>query len=188
MPAAGEITQLLRAWRDGDATAREALFPLVYDELRRLAQYHFGRERCDHTLQPTAVVSELYLKLVGQKRVNWSDRREFFAISSHWIRRILVDHARKQKASKRGGGEPRIVFEEEMGGGPGQDLDLVALDDALSALATRDPRGSRVVELHVFTGLTFEEIAEILGVGRATVLRDWKHARLWLRREIEGGG
>ncbi len=184
MPARDhEITQLLQAWNDGDIRARDQLIPLVFDDLRRIAQQHFERELPGHTLQPTALVNELYVKLQGQRRVQWRNRKEFYAISARMIRRILVDYARKRRAAKRGDGGPKVSFDEAFGISI-EEPQLLALDDALKDLEKVDPRGSRVVELHVFAGLKFEEIAELLSVARSTVLRDWKHSKLWLRRHL----
>lgn len=180
-----EISELLCAWSDGDLDARERLLPLVYDELRAIAGHQFGMEPAGHTLQPTAVVNELYLRLAAQKRVQWRHRRQFFGVASKLIRRILVDHARKRRAARRGHGIPRVSFDEALGVAELDDTMLLGLDEALEGLARADPRGAQVVELHAFGGLTFEEIAEVLRVGRATVLRDWKHARLWLRRYLK---
>ena len=183
-----DISRLLSSWSDGDAAARDALIPLVFDELRGIAQRQYQMERSDHTLQPTAIVNELYMRLAAQKRVQWRHRREFFAVAARLIRRILVDHARRRRASKRGDGEPKIVFDEALGLPVMEDPMLLALDHALRSLAGVDARGARIVELHAFTGLTFEEIAEVVEVSRATVMRDWKHARLWLRRALLDDG
>ncbi len=178
-----DITQLLQAWNDGDIQARDQLIPLVFDDLRRIAQQHFDRQNAANTLQPTALVSELYVKLQGQRRVQWRNRKEFYAISARMIRRILVDYARKRRAAKRGDGGPKISFDEAFGISI-EEPELLALDDALKDLESIDPRGSRVVELHAFAGLRFDEIAEVLSIARSTALRDWKHARLWLRRHL----
>ncbi len=178
-----DVSRLLQAWNDGDTEARDQLMPLVFDDLREIAQRHYRREGSGHTLQPTALVNELYMKLKGQRGVQWRSRREFFAVSANMIRRILVDHARKRQAVKRGEEAPKISFDEAFGLTMKEPM-LIALDDALKALEQVDPRGSRVVELHAFGGLRFEEIAETLEVARSTVFRDWKHAKLWLRREL----
>jgi len=183
-----DISQFLQAWADGDPEARDRLMPLVFDELRAIARHHFQLERPGHTLQPTAVVNELYLRLAAQRKVQWRHRREFFAVAARLIRRILVDHARKRQAGRRGEGVIPVSFEETLALPELEDPALLALDDALEALAREDPRAAEVVELHAFGGLTFEEIAASLGAGRATVLRDWKHARLWLRRQLASGG
>ena len=182
----GEITRLLRAWSEGDEGARDQVIPLVFDELRKIARHQFQLEKPGHTLEPTAVVNELYVKLASQRNVQFQNRREFFAISAELIRRILVDHARRRRAQKRGSGEPRISIQEELGLDIAieKDPDLIALDDALKDLAALEPRGSRIVELDVFGGLTFDEVADHLAVSRATVMRDWKHAKLWLKRQV----
>ncbi len=178
-----DISDLLRAWNDGETGARDRLMPLVFDQLREIARQHYERESPGHTLQPTALVNELYMKLGRQRNVQWHNRKEFFAIAAKMIRRILVDHARRRRAAKRGDGGPKISFDEALGLTVEEPI-LIALDDALKDLEKIDPRGSRVVELHAFSGLKFVEIAEVLGVARSTVLRDWKHARLWLRRQL----
>ena len=180
-----EVTELLQAWNNGNSVARDQLFPLVFDDLRAMARRHHSREDSDHTLQPTAIVNELYLKLVRQRQVSWADRRGFFAVASELMRRILVDHARKRLAARRGGDAPRFVFSDALGLHAVQDEVLMTLDEGLEELAEEDPRGRRVVQLHVFGGLTFDEIAQVLGVTRRTVMRDWKHARLWLRRYLK---
>ncbi|MEM8993463.1 MAG: ECF-type sigma factor [Acidobacteriota bacterium] len=184
MPVDSDISRLLTSWTDGDADARDQLMPLVFDELRTIAKRQYKNERDDHTLQPTAIVNELYMRLAAQKKVQWRHRREFFSVAARLVRRILVDHARKRTASKRGDGEPRVVFDEALGLPALEDPMLVALDESLNDLAEVDGRGAKIVELHAFTGLTFDEIAGLLDVSRATVMRDWKHARLWLRRAL----
>ncbi len=181
----GEITRLLRDWDGGDPGARDRLMPLLFHDLRELARQQHEREKVDHTLQPTALVSELYLKLSLKRSIRCRNRQEFFGIAAKLIRRILVDHARKRQAAKRGDDKPKVSFDESLGLTV-EDPILVALDDALKDLEQVDPRGSRVVELHAFGGLKFDEIAEVLGVARSTVLRDWKHARLWLRHHLRG--
>ena len=179
-----DVTRLLQAWSGGDAEARDQLIPLVFDELRRIASFQLDRENAGHTLQPTALVHELYLKLVDQRSVRWKSRSDFFAIAATLIRRILVDHARKRRAAKRGSDGVKIAFDEALGLPEVQDPSILALDEALQALEKVDPRGSRVVELHAFAGLQHEEIAEVLSISRSTVIRDWNHAKLWLRREL----
>ena len=179
-----EISRLLQAWNEGNGDARDRLMPLVFDELYAIARRQYEREKPGHTLQPTAIVSELYLKLARQHRVQWQNRQEFFAIAAKLVRRILVDHARRRQAAKRGGSHPKVSFDEALGVPALDDPQLLALDQALSDLEKTDPRGSHVVELHAFGGLTFEEIAQALGLARGTVFRDWKHARLWLRRQL----
>lgn len=179
-----DVTELLAEWRDGNQLAEEQLFPLVYDELRKLARSHLRRERPDHTLQPTALVNEAYLRLIDQKRVQWQSRAHFFGIASQMMRRILVDHARARKADRRGGGARNLTLEDEVTPGDTRDVDLIALDDALEALAALDPSGARVVELRYFGGLTIEETAEVLGTSASTVKREWRAARTWLFREL----
>jgi RNA polymerase sigma factor (TIGR02999 family) len=180
------ITQLLIDWGHGDHAALEKLMPLVYGELRRLATNYLRRERTGHTLQPTALVNEAYLKLVGQKNAKWQNRAQFFAISAQLMRRILVDHARRRQAGKRGGSEQQrlsITTAEELATQPA--IDLLALNEALDELAKMDPQQSRIVELKFFGGLSIGETAEVLGIGHATVEREWKSARAWLRRQLE---
>lgn len=177
-----DVSELLQAWNDGDTRARDQLMPLVFDDLKEIARQHYLREGPGHTLQPTALVNELYMKLKGQRSTRWRSRREFFGVAANMIRRILVDYARKRQAAKRESG-PKISFDETFGLMMKEPV-LIALDDALKALEQADPRGSRVVELHAFGGLRFDEIAEMLGVARSTALRDWKHAKLWLRRQL----
>jgi RNA polymerase sigma factor (TIGR02999 family) len=179
-----EISRLLQEWNRGDKGARDRLMPLVFDELHEIARRQYEKEKPGHTLQPTAIVSELYLKLVRQERVQWQNRQEFFAIAAKLVRRILVDHARRRQAAKRGSDAPKIAFDEALGVPNLDDPALIALDEALKDLEATDERGSRVVELHAFGGLTFEEIAQAMDLSRGTVFRDWKHARLWLRREL----
>ena len=183
-PDRSSVTELLRAWGQGDAQALDRLTPLVYQELRRIAGRYMARERRDHTLQATALVNEAYLRLVDAKEVSWHDRAHFFAISSQTMRRILVDFARARHSRKRDSGAKALSLEESLvvRGQPG--ADLVALDDALNALAEVDPRKSRVVELRFFGGLSVEETAEVLNVSPETVKRDWKLAKAWLLREL----
>ena len=184
MRISSEVSRLLDQWNQGDQGALAQLMPLIVDDLRRMAGKQMAIERADHTLQPTAIVNELYMRLAAQKKVQWRHRREFFAVAARFVRRILVDHARRRGASKRGDGEPRVVFDETLGLPALEDPMVIALDEALNDLAEVDERGARIVELHAFTGLTFEEISEMLELSRATVMRDWKHARLWLRRAL----
>lgn len=179
-----EISRLLSAWSDGDLGARDQLIPLVYSELRAIAKRQLHQERADHTLQPTAIVSELYLRLVRQRRVQWRHRREFYGVAAGLVRRILVDYARKRLAVRRGQAEPRVSFDEAFRVQDMKDSSILALHEALEALEQVDPRGAKVVELHAFVGFRFDEIAEVLKIGRATALRDWEHARLWLRRYL----
>lgn len=185
MPAqVNEVTRLLMEWSDGNESARERLMPLVFDELRRIARRYLDREGREHTLQPTALVHELYLKLVDRRRVHWKNRSQFFGVAAEMMRQILVDYARARLTQKRGREYVSVPLDESWGLAEKQDLELVALDDALTSLARLDGRQARIVELRFFAGLTSEEIAETLQVSTTTVKRDWRTARLWLRREI----
>ena len=180
------ITQLLVDWSKGDQKALDKLMPLVYSELRRLASNYLRRERPGHTLQPTALVNEAYLKLIDQKNARWQNRAQFFGVAAQLMRRILVDHARAHQAEKRGGSDQQrlsITSAERLVQQP--EVDLLALHEALEELATLDPQQERIVELRFFGGLSIEETAEVLGIGHATVERDWKMARAWLRRKLE---
>jgi RNA polymerase sigma-70 factor (ECF subfamily) len=180
------VTQLLIAWGGGDRAAFDALAPLVYDELRRLARRYMGGERAGHTLQATALVNEAYLKLIDINRVQWQNRAHFFAISARVMRRILVDFARSKQYQKRGGGDRAVSLDGALlVSAPGQNL--VAVDDALQALAAVDARKSQVVEMRFFGGLTVEETAEALHVSPDTVTRDWHLAKAWLKRELMPG-
>ena len=179
-------TALLLAWGRGETDAFDRLVPLVHDELRRLARRYMGRERPGHTLQATALVNEAYLRLIEVKQVRWQNRAHFFAMSARVMRRILVDSARARGNNKRGGGIRRVSFDEELMTLPEAGSDLVALDDALSALEVVLPRKSQVVELRYFGGLSIEETAEALQVSPDTVKRDWRFAKLWLLRELRG--
>ncbi len=180
------ITQLLVAWRRGQADAPEKLCPLVYPELRRLAHRYMRQEHSGHTLQTTALVNEAWLRLVAAPEVNWQNRTQFFALSAQLMRRILVDYARRHRARKRGGAAPHGRWNEALALARERRKELVALDDALCALAALDPRKSRVVELRFFGGLSVEETARALKVSPDTVMRDWKLAKAWLRRELSG--
>ncbi|RMH16365.1 MAG: sigma-70 family RNA polymerase sigma factor [Acidobacteria bacterium] len=180
-----DVTAVLRDWTDGDPEALGRLMPLVFDELRTIARRYLDRESPNHTLQPTALVNEVYLKLVGRRRVTWENRAQFFGFAAELMRRILVDHARGLRASKRGGGAPRISLEAGVDVAFRQDVDVVALDDALKDLAALDPRQAKIVELRFFTGLTNEEVAAALGISLTTVKREWRTARLWLYRELK---
>jgi RNA polymerase sigma factor (TIGR02999 family) len=182
-----EVTQLLQAWRDGEPAALDELIPLVHQELRRLARRYMFKERAGHTLQTTALVNEAYMRLVDSRRVNWRNRAHFFAISAQLMRRILTDSARARGAKKRGAGQSKVSLDEALIGPEEQGYALAALDDALTALATVDFRKSQVVELRFFGGLSAEETAEVLQVSPETVLRDWKLAKAWLKREINHG-
>jgi RNA polymerase sigma factor (TIGR02999 family) len=179
-----EVTLLLQGWRNGDRNALDALLPLVYGELRRLAHFQLQRERQDHTLQTAALVHEAYLRLIGLNPPKWESRTHFFAIAAQLMRQILVDYARRHVAVKRGGGACKLSLEEAILVPKQKDVDVLSLDDALKALAKIDPRQSRVVELRFFAGLSLEEISEALEIAPATVQRDWTAARAWLHREI----
>jgi RNA polymerase sigma factor (TIGR02999 family) len=179
-----QITQLLQSWRDGNREALDALLPLVYEELRRLAHRHLRNERAEHTLQSAALVHEAYLRLVGQDFPQWEGRTHFFAIAAQLMRQILVDYARRHRASKRGSGVCMLTLGDVDALPQGKDVDVVALNDALNSLAEIDPRQSHVVELRFFAGLSLEETSEVMGIGTATVQRDWTAARAWLHREI----
>lgn len=183
----GEVTALLQDWSGGDRKALERLVPLIYGELRRLARSYLRSERPDHTLQPTALVHEAYLRLIDQKDVVWQSRAHFFGIAAQMMRRILVDHARKRHAAKRDAAGLKIVAEADAASVSQNAPDLLALDSALDALERLDPRQARIVELRFFGGLTVEETAEVASVSPATVKREWRTARAWLRREIDGG-
>lgn len=185
-PPEQDVSTLLRAWSEGDQAALEHLTPIVYEELRRLARYYMGRERSGHSLQATALVNEAYLKLVDYKRMRWENRAHFFAVSAQLMRRILVDHARRHNL-KRGAGVQRVELEDSAVICATRDEDLVALDEAMNALAEIDPRKAQVVELRFFGGLSVEESAEVLKISPVTVMRDWSTARAWLHREISGG-
>jgi RNA polymerase sigma factor (TIGR02999 family) len=179
------INKLLLNWGQGDQAAREALIPLVYDELRRLARRHLRRERPDHTLQSAALVNEAYLRLISQDQPNWQNRAHFFGVAAQIMRHILVDHARNRAAAKRGAGAPRLSLDAEVALPQGREMDLVVLDDALNHLADLDPKQSRLVELRFFGGLSIEETSVVLGVSPATVKREWATARAWLQREMK---
>ena len=179
-----DVTRLLARWRDGDEAALAQLVPIVHEELRRLAQRQMARERQGHTLQPTALVNEAYLRLVNLKQMQWQNRVHFFSMAARLMRRILVDFARSRGYQKRGGGAKQVSFTEALEVVDGQPTDVVALDDALEALAHVDDRKSRVVELRFFGGLSVEETAEVLNVSRETVKRDWKFAKMWLLRHL----
>ena len=184
MKPQGGVTELLRAWNEGDESALEKLMPLVLGELRRLAASYLRRERANHTLQPTALVNEAYLRLVGQK-ARWQNRAQFYGVAAQLMRRVLVDHARVHQARKRGGSDrQRLSLADVDRASDKPDVDLLALHEALNELAELDPQQARIVELKFFGGLSIEETAEVLGVGHATVERDWKMARAWLRSRL----
>ena len=183
-----EITQLLAEWREGNQSALDELYPLVYDELHRLARRYMSRERKGHTLQTTALINEAYVRLVDQKNVQWANRSHFFAISAQIMRRILIDHARRHAYAKRGGGAQQVSLEEAATVTPDVSGELLRLDEALKSLAAMDPRRSQVVELRYFGGLNNEEIAGVLQVSENTVTRDWNMARAWLYQQLTGSG
>jgi RNA polymerase sigma-70 factor (ECF subfamily) len=184
VPKALDVTKVLQAWSQGSDAALEELFPLIQQELHRLARRYMFGERPDHTLQTTALVNEAYLRLVNYRKVNWQNRLHFFAISAQLMRRILVDYARARGFQKRGGGVPKVTLDEALIGPQETGHDLVALDDTLRALAGVDPRKIKVVELRLFGGLSAQETAEVLKVSPDTVLRDWRLAKAWLAREM----
>ena len=183
--AQDNVTKLLLDWGAGNRAALDALTPLVYDELRRLAGHYLRRERPDHTLQSTALVHEAYMRLIDQRNVRWQNRAQFFGLAAELIRRILVDHARAKQAAKRGGTAVKLTLDEALDASAGRDLDLVRLDDSLKALAEVDAQQGRIVELRYFAGLTIEETAEALDISPATVKRDWVVAKAWLRRQMD---
>ncbi len=178
------ITQLLQDWRGGDRKALDALLPVVYKELQRLAHFQLRQERPGHTLQSAALVNEAYLRLIGLNPPQWESRTHFFAIAAQLMRQILVDYARRHRAGKRGGGEATVPLEDATMLSRGKAIDVVALDEALKALAHIDPRKAQVVELRFFGGLNFDETAEVLQLSAVTVSRDWSTARAWLHREM----
>ena len=182
-----EVTQLLKAWTAGDENALEKLTPLVYEQLHRVARHYMAGQRPGHSLQATALVNEVYLRLVDCAQVNWQDRAHFFAVSARLMRRILIDFARSHGYQKRGGGMPRISLEDAPSVSSEPDPNIVALDDALKTLAKVDSRKSKVVELRFFGGLSVEETAEVLGISAETVGRDWKMAKMWLLDELSKG-
>lgn len=181
-----DVTRLLQELEGGSNEAADALVPLVYDELHQMAVHYMRRERDDHTLQPTALVHDAYMRLVDQRGAGWQNRAHFFGIASRAMRRILVDHARKKRSAKRDGGQ-RITLDASVAVQPEASVDILALDEALVRLAALDPRQARVVELRFFGGLSVEETAKLLGISRATANRDWTFARTFLQREIERG-
>jgi RNA polymerase sigma factor (TIGR02999 family) len=179
-----DVTQLLLDWNAGDQHALAELMPLVYAELRQIAARQLRRERSDHTLQATALVHEAWLRLVQTERLTWQNRAHFLGVAAELMRRVLVDHARRRSAGKRGSGETRLSLNEAIDVAQPREINLLALDDALTSLAALDPRQSKIVELKYFGGLEIEEIAEVVGISPATVKRDWQWARAWLHREI----
>lgn len=182
--ARAEVTELLQQWSNGQEQALERLLPQIHGELRKLAASYLRKERPDHTLQPTALVNEAFLKLVDQRSAKWQNRAHFFGIAAQAMRRILVDHARAHAAGKRGGAMRRVPLDGADLAGPATDVDLLALDEALTRLARLDPQQSRVVELRFFGGLTLEETAEVMHSSPATVGREWRMAKAWLAAEL----
>jgi RNA polymerase sigma factor (TIGR02999 family) len=185
--SSNQVTELLIRWGDGDVSAREALLPLVYDELRRLARQCLASQRRDHTLQSTALVHEAYLRLAGRDVVHWDNRVHFFAVAAQLMRRILVDHARMRHAAKRGGHCVTLTLDEAIASPKERPLDLIALDDALKGLAALDPKQSELVELRFFAGLSIEDASQVLGISPATAKREWVTARSWLYGEMNRG-
>lgn len=186
LPSTHEVTQLLKAWGAGDEQALGKLTPLVYEQLHRVAQRYMAGQPCDHTLQTSALVNEVYLRLVKCEQVRWRDRAHFFAMSARLMRRILIDFARSRNYQKRGAGVAHMSLDEAPSVGNEPDPNLLAVDDALTALAAIDERKARLVEMRFFGGLSVEETAEVLGVSSDTVLREWRLARAWLFRELSG--
>ena len=183
-----EITRLLDRWSDGDGKALAKLMPLIVEDLRAIAGKQLSTEAPGHTLQPTALVNEVYLRLVGKRTVSWQNRAQFFAFIAHMMRRILVDHARSRRSAKRGAGAIRLSLDESLQlPDRAEDPDLVALDEALKTLEAVDPRQSRLVEMRYFTGLSVKEVAEVEGISPTTVKREWRTAKLWLHRELSHG-
>jgi len=183
-PASQEVSQLLRAWSNGDQDALDKLMPLVYEELRRMAKRHMDRQSPGHTLQTTALIHEAFLRLVDQREAHWQNRAHFFAVAARAMRHILVDYARARPAAKRGGGAKVVSLDEAAVASDERAAEMVALDDALKSLAAVDRRKCQVVELKYFGGLSVEETAEVLKVSPETVARDWRLARTWLLREL----
>ena len=181
------MTALLLDWRGGDAEAVEKLMPLVHGELRRIAKRHMAGERHDHLLQATALVNEVYLRLIDVRRVQWQDRAHFFAVAARLMRRVLVDFARAQKNQKRGGALHRVTLDQDLAVAIDTPVDLIAIDEALQALSETYERKAQVVELRFFGGLSVEETAEVLKISQETVMRDWKFAKNWLMRELSRG-
>jgi len=183
----GSVSRLLRAWGRGDLQARDELVPVVYRELRRRAGAYLRRERPDHTLQPTALVHEAYLRLTAQDRVAWQNRAHFFAIAAQMMRRVLVDHAREHQAAKRPGAHLKVLLDDGIGAAQPPSCELMMVDEALVDLARIDPRQAQIVELRYFGGLSEQEVAAVLSVSRATVTREWQTARAWLYRRLTTG-
>ena len=195
MASVADTTDMLVQLSRGDQTAAAKLLPLVYDELRAIAARHLANERADHSLQPTALVHEAYMRLADMEKIDWQGKAQFLALAARQIRRVLVDHARKRNAARRGGGRAKVTLDEGVTGlggfaqakacGSGTQVDLIDLDDALAELATRSERQSRVVELRYFAGMTIKEVAAVLGVSSPTVNGDWRAARAWLQQYMD---
>jgi RNA polymerase sigma-70 factor, ECF subfamily len=183
--SASEVSRLLKDWGEGDEASLNRLIPLVYEELRKMAHYQMAREKAGHTLQTTALVNEVYLRLLGAAEVSWQDRAHFFALSAQLMRRVLVDHARGRGRAKRGGAIRKLSLEESLAIPVGRDTNIVELDDALNALATVDERKAKMVELRFFGGFSVEETAKLLNVSVSTVMNDWRFAKVWLLREMQ---
>lgn len=181
---AEQVTRLLDAWNAGDRSALDGLLPLVHDDLKRMARRMMGRERTGHTLQPTALVHEAYVRLTGERGMQWQDRAHFLAVTAQLMRFVLVDHARKRSVAKRGGSRQRVSLDDVLLVSPDAPGELLALDQALETLAALDPRKAKVVEMRLFGGLSVEESAAVLGVSGVTVMRDWRFARAWLQRQL----
>ncbi len=180
-----KITQMLREWHGGNQAVFDELLPLIYGELHKQAARYLRRERNDHTLQPTALINEAYLKLIDQREVNWANRAHFFGIAAQAMRRILVDHARTKHRDKRGGDNEELPLEEALTVAVDEkDIDLIALDEVLTRLEKKDKQQARIVELRYFSGLSLEETAEVLNISRTTITRDWAMAKAWLHREL----
>ena len=182
----GDVTQILLDWNRGDPDALNELISQVFEDLRRIARNCMHKERAEHTLQPTALVHELFLRLAGQRKVDWANRLQFFSFAAQLMRNILVDHSRRRETEKRGQGIPRLPLDDALGVPAELDVDLERLDEALDDLAKLDPRQSRIVELRFFAGLSVNEIEEVMGCSRATVIRDWRTAKLWLLHYLQG--
>jgi len=181
------VTELLVGWGQGDKAALDELMPVVYQELRRLAQNYLSDERRGHTLQTTALVHEAYLRLVDQRSVNWQNRAQFFGVAAQMMRRILINHAVDRQAKKRQGYATKVSLDEAVSFFEQREVDLMALDEALNGLAALDAQQARIVELRFFAGLTIEEVAEVMGLSPATIKREWESAKLWLRRQLSRG-
>jgi RNA polymerase sigma factor (TIGR02999 family) len=186
MNGTGNITQLLKEYQSGNKNALDEMFPLVYGELRRLATSRLRGERSDHTLQPTALVHEAYLRLVEQHSADWQNRARFFGLAAEMMRRILVNHAVKNNADKRFGNQTRLALDEIIDFTQGQDVNIILIDEALNTLASFDPKQAKIVELKFFAGLTNEEIAEVLEISDSTVKREWRIAKAWLHDQLKG--